>query len=259
MSEAPLKAMAAHRNLKAGHFIFEFDTPGIGYILKNAGCEFAILDTEHSGFGIETIKRVMVYMRAAALPTVVRVPSKDYKDIARCFDAGADGIMLPMVGTAEEAQSIIQSMKYVPEGGRGVILRSAVDCYTAGPTMEKLAAQNRRTALFAQIETAEGVENAEAIGALEGVDCLWVGHFDLSCSLGIPGEFDHPKFTAAIDKVVEAGRKTGTSLGRLVPDVDSGIALYKQGFDFIAYSADAWVLGDNVAAGLKAIRTGCAE
>ncbi len=77
MSEAPLKAMAAHRNLKAGHFVFEFDTPGIGYILKEAGCEFVILDTEHSGFGIETIKRVMVYMRAAALPTVVRVPSKD--------------------------------------------------------------------------------------------------------------------------------------------------------------------------------------
>ena len=259
MSDSPLKAMAAHRSLKAGHFILEFDTPGIGYILKNAGCEFTILDTEHSGFAIETVKRVMTYMRAADLPTIVRVPSKDYKDIARCFDAGADGIMLPMVSTAEEAKSIIHSMKYVPVGGRGVILRSAVDCYTAGPTMEKLAGQNRRTTLFTQIETAEGVENAEAIGALEEVDCLWVGHFDLSCSLGIPGEFEHPKFAAAIDKVVEAGRKTGTSLGRLVPDVDSGISLYHQGFDFIAYSADAWALGDAVAAGLAAIRAGCNE
>ncbi len=259
MTESPLKAMAGNRDLKAGHFIFEFDTPGIGYILKHAGCEFAVLDTEHSGFGIETIKRVMTYMRAADLPTIVRVPSKDYKDIARGLDAGADGIMLPMVSTVQEAKSIIHSMKYVPTGGRGVILRSAVDRYTAGPTMEKLAAQNRMTTLFAQIETAEGVENAEAIAALEEVDCLWVGHFDLSCSLGIPGEFDHPKFIAAIDTIIEAGRKTNTALGRLVPDIESGITFYKQGFDFIAYAADAWLLGDALAQGLSAIRAGCQE
>ena len=259
MSESPLKTMASHRKLKAGHFIFEFDTPGIGYILKHAGCDYVVLDTEHSGFGIETVKRVMTYVRAAELPTIVRSPSRDYKDIARILDAGADGVMLPMVSTADEAKSIIQSTKYVPGGARGVVLRSAVDCYTTGPTMEKLAAQNRRTMLVAQIETAQGVENAQAIGALEEVDCLWVGHFDLSCSLGIPGDFEHPRFIEAIDAVIEAGRATDTSLGRLVPDVDTGIELFAQGFDFIAYSADSWVLGDAVAAGLSAIRGGGAS
>ena len=256
MEDAPLKAMARHRRLKAGHFVFEFATPGIGYILKNAGCDFTILDTEHSGFGIETVKHSMAYMRAAGLPTIVRVPSREYRDIARALDAGADALMLPMVSTLEEAKSIIQSMKYTPTGGRGVILRSAHDCYTTGPTLKKLAAQNRRTALFIQIETAEGVENAEAIGKLEEVDCLWVGHFDLSCSLGIPGAFEDKRFADAIDTVIKAGRKTKTSLGRLVPDVESGIALNKQGFDFIAYSADAWALGDAVAAGLAGIRAG---
>ena len=84
--------------------------------------------------------------------------------------------------------------------------------------MEKLAAQNARTMLVVQIETAEGVENAQGDRrALEEVDCLWVGHIDLSCSLGIPGEFDNPKFLEAIDAVIEAGRATNTSLGRLVP------------------------------------------
>ena len=209
--------MASHRKLKAGHFIFEFDTPGIGYILKHAGCDFTILDTEHSGFGIETVRRVMAFMRAAELPTIVRSPSRDYKDVARTLDAGADAVMLPMVSNADEAKSIIHSMKYFPTGGRGVILRSAVDRYTAGPTMEKLAAQNRRTMLVVQIENAEGVENAQAIGALEEVDCLWVGHFDLSCSLGIPGEFEHPKFIEAIDAVIEAGRATDTRSGAWCP------------------------------------------
>ena len=259
LSESPLKSMAAHRGLKAGTFIFEFDVPGIGYVLKHAGCDYVVLDTEHSGFGIETVKRVMTYARAAELPTIVRSPSRDYKDIARILDAGAEGVMLPMVSNADEAKSIIRSMKYVPNGARGVVVRSAVDCYTAGPTMEKLAAQNRRTLLVAQIENVEGVENAEAIGALEEVDCLWVGHFDLTCSLGIPGDFEHPRFVEAIEAVIEAGRATDTSLGRLVPDVDTGVALYAQGFDFIAYSADSWVLGDAMAAGLSAIRSACAS
>ena len=84
MSESPLKHMASHRELKAGHFVFEFDTPGIGYILKHAGCDFTILDTEHSGFGIETVRRVMAFMRAAELPTIVRSPSRDYGAARRC-------------------------------------------------------------------------------------------------------------------------------------------------------------------------------
>ena len=110
MSESPLKEMASHRELKAGHFVFEFDTPGIGYILKHAGCDFTILDTEHSGFGIETVRRVMAFMRAAELPTIVRSPSRDYKDIARTLDAGAGAVMLPMVSNADEAKSIIHSI-----------------------------------------------------------------------------------------------------------------------------------------------------
>ncbi len=257
MSDTPLKDMTRHRGLKAGHFIFEFDTPGIGHILKNAGCEYAVFDTEHSGFGIEATKRVLRYLQAADLPTIVRVPSKDYKDIARACDAGAEGLMLPMVSTPEEAESIVRSMKYVPRGERGVFVRGAHDLYSTGPTEEKLAAQNERTTLFAQIETAEGVRNVDAIAAIDGVDCLWVGHYDLSCSLGIPAQFEHPDFLAAIEQVLAAGDRHGKSAGRLVPDVASGIALYKQGFDFIAYSADAWLLGDAVAAGLTAIREGC--
>jgi 2-keto-3-deoxy-L-rhamnonate aldolase RhmA len=259
MTDATLKQMTRTRALKAGHFVLEFDSPGIGHIVKHAGSDFVVVDTEHSGFGIETVKRMLAYMQAADLPAIVRVPSKDYKDIARACDAGAEGLMLPMVSNLAEAQHIVASMKYVPEGGRGVVLRAAHDRYSAGPTLEKLAQANRRTTLFAQIETAEGVENAEAIAALDGVDCLWIGHFDLSCSLGIPGAFDDPRFIAAVETVVAACRDTGTSLGRLVPDVESGIALHLQGFDFIAYSADAWVLGDALAAALRDIRKGCAR
>jgi 2-keto-3-deoxy-L-rhamnonate aldolase RhmA len=254
MAQPGLKEMARSRDLKLGHFIVEFATPGIGQILKGAGCDFALFDTEHSGFGFETIKAVLRYMQAADLPTIVRVPSKEYHHIARAADMGAEGVMLPMVGSPEEARAILECLKYVPDGRRGVALGIAHDRYLPGPTMEKLAAANRRTTLFAQIETRQGVENAEALAALPGVDCLWIGHFDLSCALGIPGQFEHRDFADAVTAVTKACQKHDKALGRLVPTVDEAVALRAAGFDFLCYSGDVWALQGAVQAGLDEIR-----
>ncbi len=255
MTQPSMKQLAQSRDLKLGHFIVEFATPGIGQILKGAGCDFALFDTEHSGFGFETIKSVLRYMQAADLPTIVRVPSKEYHHIARAADMGAEGIMLPMVGSPEEADQILDCMKYVPAGQRGVALAIAHDRYLPGPTLDKLAEANRRTTLFAQIETREGVENAERIAGVDGVDCLWIGHFDLSCSLGIPGQFDHKDFKDAVATVVSAAQKHHKALGRLVPTIDEGVALNQMGFDFICYSGDVWALQGAVSAALTEIRT----
>ena len=116
MAADTLKAQAQSRELKVGHFIVEFATPGIGHMLKNAGCDFVLFDTEHSGFHNETIKSVLRYFEAARLPAIVRVPSKEYHHIARAADMGAEGIMLPMVNDAEEARHVLDCMKYVPDG-----------------------------------------------------------------------------------------------------------------------------------------------
>ena len=133
-------------------------------------------------------------------------------------------------------------------------LQIAHDRYRPGAVKDKFAAANKRTTFFAQIETAEGVKNADAIAAVPGVDCLWVGHFDLSVSLGIPGEFDNPKFAKAIAKVVAATRKHGKALGRLVPTVEQGVELNQGGFDFICYSGDVWVLHNALAAAIGELR-----
>jgi 2-keto-3-deoxy-L-rhamnonate aldolase RhmA len=251
-----LKAMAGTRTLKLGHFVVEFATPGIGHILANAGCDFVLFDCEHSGFGFETIKSALRYFEAARLPAIVRVPSKEYHHIARAADMGAEGIMLPMVDDAAQARAILDCLKYTPAGRRGVALGIAHDAYSGGPVLDKLARANARTTLFCQIETAAGVENAFEIAAVDGVDCLWVGHFDLSASLGIPGEFEHPKFLAAIERVVAACREHGKACGRLVPDVATGIDYWRRGFDFLCYSGDVWALGAAVKAGVDGIRAG---
>src|SRR5215467_6876420 len=257
MAAQGLKDFAGSKWPKFGHFIVEFATPGIGHILKQAGCDFALFDLEHSGFGFETVKSAVRYFEAAGLPAIVRVPSKEYHHIARVCDVGAEGIMIPMVSTAAEAQTVTNCMKYYPDGRRGVALGVAHDVYGQGAVPEKLAAANDRTTLFCQIETAEGAENADAIAAVDGIDCLWIGHFDLSVSLGIPGQFDHPKFLTAVERTIAAAKKHNKALGRLVPTTELGIALYKQGFDFCCYSGDVWVLRDALAAAITTLRKGC--
>jgi 2-keto-3-deoxy-L-rhamnonate aldolase RhmA len=257
MPGGTLKEQARNRELKVGHFVVEFATPGIGYMLKNAGCDFVLFDTEHSGFHFETIKSVLRYFEAARLAAIVRVPSKEYHHIARAADMGAEGIMLPMVNDAAEARRVVDCMKYTPIGQRGVALGVAHDLYLAGAVLDKLGAANDRTTFFAQIETRAGVENADAIAALDGVDCLWVGHFDLSASLGIPGQFEHRDFLDAIDAVVRACRKHGKSTGRLVPDVATGADYWGKGFDYLCYSGDVWAYQAAVKAGVDGIRAAC--
>jgi 2-keto-3-deoxy-L-rhamnonate aldolase RhmA len=259
MAVTGLKAMAQTRAPKFGHFNVEFATPGIGHIMKSAGCDFTLLDLEHSGFGFETVKSALRYFEAADLPAIVRAPSREYHHIARALDMGAEGLMLPMVGNVDEVRHIVNSMKYHPMGKRGVALQVAHDRYRPGAVADKFIAANQRTTLFCQIETEEGVKNADKMAAIDGVDCLWVGHFDLSVSLGIPGQFDHPDFKKAIAKTVAATKKHNKALGRLVPTVEQGVDFYNQGFDFICYSGDVWVLHNALAEGVAKLRAGCAK
>jgi 2-keto-3-deoxy-L-rhamnonate aldolase RhmA len=257
METVSLKRMARTRKVKLGHFIVEFATPGIGHIVKSAGAEFVLFDLEHSGFSFETVKSAIRYFEAAGVAVICRVPSKNYDHIARACDMGAEGIMVPMVGSPEEARAILDCMKYHPEGKRGVALQVAHDNYRPGEVARKQAAANDRTMLFCQIETAEGVRNADKIAALPGVDCLWVGHFDLSTSLGVPGRFEDSKFTDAVARVTAAAERHGKALGRLVPTVESGVDVFNTGFDFICYSGDVWVLHNALAEALTKLREAC--
>jgi 2-dehydro-3-deoxyglucarate aldolase/4-hydroxy-2-oxoheptanedioate aldolase len=251
-----LREMIGSKELKIGNFIVEFATPGIGHILKAAGCDFAFFDMEHSGFSFETLKSAIRYFEAAGVATIVRVPSLENDMLARACDMGAEGLIAPMISSAAQAQAMVNSVKYFPLGKRGVGLQMAHDNYRAAPVAEALAAANRRSAVICLIETAEGAENADAIAAIGGVDGLWVGHFDLTVSLGIPGEFGHPKFQAAMSKIIDAAKKHDKSLGRLVANTEQGIASYREGFDFVCYSGDIWILRDGLAAAAKAIREG---
>jgi 2-keto-3-deoxy-L-rhamnonate aldolase RhmA len=246
------------KGLKVGHYVGEFATPGIGFILKEAGADFVFFDMEHSGNSFETVHRTLRYFEAAGLPSMVRVPSDSYDHIARALDVGTDAIVIPMVGSAEQARSIVEKMKYTPKGKRGVALGLGNDRYKPGPVAEMLAAANRRTRLVCLIETVDGIADVDEIAKVDGVDVLWVGHFDLTCSMGIPAQFDHPDYTAALKKVLKAGQREKKGLGRLVGDVASGVALAEEGWDMICYNGDVWLYQSAIRQGVDGIRSGFA-
>jgi len=254
-----LKRLLRSRKLKLGHSVFEFNSPGLGQIIADAGVDFVFLDMEHSGFGIGDAKRAISGFRAGGLPVMIRPPSHAYHHIARVMDLGADGLIMPMVGSAEEAGHIVSCMKYPPMGRRGVALNIAHDRYTSIDTAKALAAANRRTALAVLIETEDGIRNIDDIAATNGVDCLWIGHFDLSCSLGVPGQFDHPDFKKASARVKRAARKHNKALGRLAGTPEETIALHRQGYDLLCYSGDVWVYQQALIKGVSAIRNKCKD
>jgi 2-keto-3-deoxy-L-rhamnonate aldolase RhmA len=251
-----LREMMQSREPKFGTFVVEFATPGIGYILKNAGCDYAFLDLEHSGFSMESLKSVLRYTEAAALPSIVGLPSKDSHAISRVLDMGAEGVISPMVESAEEVHAAVARMKYAPYGERAVSAGVAHDKWSSGPLGETLAAANAHGVYFAKIETVRGVDAVEDIAAVDGVDGLWIGHGDLSVSLGHPGEFDHPDFRAACERVIAACQANAKPLGRLVDSIEEGLALCRAGFTFIGYSADAWILRDGLGRAIADMRRG---
>lgn len=237
-----------------GTMVAEFATPGIGHILKAAGLDFAFLDMEHSGFGMGQLKTHLTWFQAAGLPVVLRPPSKSRHHISRALDAGADALLLPMVGSGDEAAELVAGMRYPPEGERGVALGMAHDRYTTGDPAAKLAAANRTNVMIPLIETAAGLNAVEAIAGTPGVDALWIGHFDLSASLGIPGAFDDPRFLDAVARIVAAAKAAGIPLCQLVATPEDGARMIAQGFHLICYGVDSAVLRDALASGARSIR-----
>ncbi len=254
---ASLRSMMGTPRPKFGCYVIEFDSPGIGQILAAAGCHYAIIDTEHSGFTHEQLKRLVKSFQAADLPAIVNTTTSDYDMIARALDVGADAIQPSQVDSVEEARAILDHMRYPPKGHRGVALGIAHDRYRPGTPAAKLRAANRDVVFFPKIETPAGVEAIEGIAALDGVAGIWIGHFDLSVRMDIAAQFDHPAFTAALARVASACRRNGLSLGRIVDDAATGGALYKTGFDFLCFSGDSWLLRRALSDGIGALRKAC--
>src|SRR6476469_4876823 len=222
---------------------FEFFTPGYPTICRGAGAEFILYDMKHSGVSFETMKAQFAFFRGLDLVPLVRVPSGDYHHIARALDIGAMGIMVPMVESAEQAKAIVDCTRYPPAGRRGAAFGVAAhDDYAGGSETDKIAKANARSMVIALVETAKGIANVDAIAAVEGVDVVWLGHYDLTNFMGRHGEFESPKFHAAVDSMVTACRKHGKTPGFLAGNEKWARDFRAKGFRMIAYGVDTLLM-----------------
>ena len=246
--------VVAAGKIPVGHMVWEFATRGIAKIVDSTGLDFVVYDMEHSAFDVDKVADLLAWAQAAEFTPFVRVPYCDYQFMARLMDAGAMGIMVGNVKNTEEARRIVQAVKFAPLGGRGVGLGSAHTGYMAPDPVTYFQSINQSSVIICQIESKEGVDNAEDIAAIEGVDILWVGHFDLSTSLGIPGQFQHPLFLEAIQKTVAAARKHKKLLG-IQPSTPQQLEQWVQaGFNVISWGVDSAVYRAALLGGVEAVR-----
>jgi 2-keto-3-deoxy-L-rhamnonate aldolase RhmA len=254
MQPNPVKRTLHQGGIALGTMVFEFNTPGIARLIGAAGGEFVVFDMEHTGWSVETIRGLVATAGGTEVVPMVRVPATEYHFLARALDVGARGLMVPMVESEEQARRIVAATKYPPTGRRGAAFGIAHDDYRDGDLVEKMRGANEETLLIAQIETAPGVENAERIAAVEGIDVLWIGHFDLTNSLGIPGQFTHPDYRRAVDAVLAVCARSGKAAGFMVASPEEGRQALAAGFRCLAYSGDLWLYRGALADGLTALR-----
>lgn len=244
MSPTPLKPTVLTGEPVVGAMTFEFFSPGMSAILANAGCRFVFYDMEHTGLGFETLKWLFATCRGLPIEPMVRVPRGEYTYIARALDLGARGVMIPMVESAEQARAIVQACRYPPLGRRGAAFGFAQCDYRGGDVGAKIRDYHDRTLVVAQIETERGLEQVEAIAAVDGIDVLWVGHFDLSNFMGMPARFDDPAFDAAMRRVAEVARRHGKAAGFMATDRAWIDRVKAMGYSMIAIGTDVGLLGD---------------
>jgi 2-keto-3-deoxy-L-rhamnonate aldolase RhmA len=251
MTDTAISRAIAERGAAVGCMLFEFDTPRVMRLLAAAGVDFALFDLEHTAWDAESLRRTLAAGRDTGIHTVTRVVRAQYPLVVTALDAGSRGVMAPMVESADEARLLVESARYPPVGRRGFgVIMS--DELAGGPAAAAERA-NRDTFVIAQIESEAGVEHADEILAVPGIDAAWVGQFDLSLSLGCPGEFDHPRYVEAVDHLLATCRRRGTPLGQLVASIDAGAAAAAQGFQLLAF-ADVWVFERALRDGVSALR-----
>jgi 2-keto-3-deoxy-L-rhamnonate aldolase RhmA len=228
-----------------GQMVLELFTPGIGPMLAAAGMEFVIYDMEHGRCDITLLAEMIASCRGSGIVPMARVPDMRFQPLSRVLDIGAQGVMVPRVETRAQAEEIVAQLKYAPLGRRGVAMGVAHDLYRAG-CPEFFEEANKDTIVILLLETAKAFENLDEIVSVPGVDVAWMGHYDLTVSMGIAAQFDHPLFLGAMDALVASCRRHGVAPGFLPATAESAAHWIRKGFRALSLGSDIGVFQNGV-------------
>ena len=223
-------------------------------ILGSANFEWLTIDMEHSAISIESAMNLIGHIQGNGMEALVRVSKNEEVIIKRVMDAGANGVIVPMIKNKEEAMQAVSYVKYPPFGKRGVGLSRAQKYGTSFDTYQDWV--KNESIVIAQIEHIEAVHNLEEIFSVEGIDGIIVGPYDLSASMGYPGQYDRADVKEALNKIVEITKRLKKPLGFHV--IESGhsktLEKIKEGYTFLAFSLDFFFLGDKAREEMNILR-----
>ena len=255
MSELSIRKRLAAGRTVVGSWV-NTGSPIVAELMAAAGFDYLAVDAEHSPVDLALTGDLFRAIRSGSsrCEAFVRLPGCDHDTIKRYCDAGATGVIAPLVNTAAQARQVVGAVKYPPQGTRGV---GFARCNQYGADFDRAtAAANENTTVVVQIEHIQAVENIDEILSVEGVDAAFIGPYDLSASMGLTGQTDHPDVLAAMDRILQACQDHGVAGGlHVVPCQPAGlISRAEAGFRFLAYSLDITMLNHLCRTGLELIR-----
>jgi 2-dehydro-3-deoxyglucarate aldolase/4-hydroxy-2-oxoheptanedioate aldolase len=244
-----MKPNAVKKALKAGRMQLgtgfqQLRSPDVARILARAGFDWAFLDAEHGGFGLETLQDICRVCRNETLSPVVRVADMQYDLIARALDCGAEGILFPRVESPELLERAVSWTKFPPVGVRGCgIIPLQVD-FEPMSIAQIVEWFNEQTLVVLQIETLRALEARDELLSVKHIDAVMVGPVDLSISLGVPGDFQHPKMVDAMEKIVASCRAHGVAPGTQTRNLALAQFWKERGMLFLGCSSETGMLYD---------------
>jgi 4-hydroxy-2-oxoheptanedioate aldolase len=254
----------ANNQMALGTWV-QMNSPEIVEIIGNQGYDFVIIDMEHGNFGIESVVHMIRAAEASGVTPIVRVPHIEPSLIGQVLEAGAMGVAVPGISTKYEAEQSVEAAKSAPLGNRGACpwVRASGHCISMSESPRYLQWVNEETSVWLLVEGAEGVANFDEIISVPNVSVILLGIFDLSLSLGIPGQFDHPKFIKAHKEMIAKAREKNITLGGIAfYDIDPEImkkaaAEWKSaGGQILTIGGDRPIMAIGLAHGLKSFKEG---
>jgi len=217
-----VKNKIINNKLTVGSWI-TIGNPTVAEILSNAGYDWLVIDLEHTTISLDQAGDLIRIIDLSGSVPLVRLTSNDENQIKRVMDAGAKGVIVPMVNSSEDAKLAVAATRYAPLGNRGVGLARAQGYGTSfNDYFEWQSDVDNGPIVVVQIEHIEAVKNLEEILCVDGVDAFIIGPYDLSCSMNIPGQFNHPKFKKTIEHITNIGCNKGIVSGIHIvePDIE---------------------------------------
>ena len=210
--------------------------PDVTEMLSRLGFDWLLLDAEHSPISAESCEQMVRAADCVNITPIIRVAMNIRQNILRYLDIGALGVMLPQINSKAEVENVIESVKYPPEGRRGLASVRAANYGITGSLGNYVTEANRETMVIVQVETMQAIDNLKEILTVPGTDVIFIGPSDISSAMGYPGQVNHPEVQKMIAYLVDEIRTAGKIAGTVAYDLDTLRRCKERGFKFIAYN-----------------------